>query len=471
LTLNKPHLVRSLGLIGAISVNVGNTIGTGVFLKARIMTCNVGDPLLVIGAWVLGGLLALAGALTYSELAAMIPKAGGEYVFLREAYGRAWGFIYGWTIFFVARTGAEAALAIGGAIFINVLTGGALEGIYFSIHVFGHPIPFGKLQLVAVASIALMTLLNCASVSFGGGTASALTAIKISILLALGGAAFFFGHGDWSHFASSGAAGLCEAVSPSSRGGLAGFGAAMLGALWAYDGWNNLTPLSGEVKNPHRNLPLAFIVGMFIVAGLYIFVNSAYFYVLPPVQIANVPLTSSVATAVASSFLGSSAGKLIALALLVSSLGALHSSILSNSRVPFAMAQDGLFFRKLAAVSPRTRVPLNAVVAQGAWASVLALSGSYDVLTDYVIFASWLLYGLTAATVFVFRRRIPDSERAYRAWGYPAVPALFLLVTAWLLVNTLITSPGSSLTGLGLMAMGIPFYWYWSRTNSTKSTR
>jgi len=464
----KRTLVRGLSLTAAASINIANMIGTGIFLKTRVMTCNVGSPWLVLAVWMVAGLLSLAGALTFAELAAMMPQAGGEYVFLREAYGRPWGFLYGWTIFFVARTGSQAALATGSAIFLNILTGGALSKTFFTAHVFGHAIPFGLLQVIALASIAAITGVNCASVSVSGNAASILTGIKLTLLVAIGVGAMLLAYGHWGNLAMSAAAGTCEGVSVAARGGLAGFGAAMLGALWAYDGWDNLTPLSGEVRNPQRNIPLAFIGAMLVVASLYVFVNLAYFYVLTPAQIASVPIASSVATEAVRRFVGSAAVGLVAVALLASSIGALHASVLANSRVPFAMAEDRLFFRRLAEITPKSRVPRNALIAQGIWASALALSGSYDLLTDYVIFASWILYALAIASVFVFRRRLPNAPRPYRTWGYPVVPVLFLIVTAWLLFNTLWTGPLQAFTGLGLMAAGVPFYFYWSRNARTR---
>ena len=444
-------------------------IGTGIFLKTRVMTCNVGSPALVLAVWIVAGLLAFAGALTFAELSAMMPEAGGEYVFLRNAYGRPMGFLYGWTIFFVARTGSQAALATGSAIFLNIITGGALSRTFFTAHLFGLTIPFGLLQVTALAWILVITAVNCANVTATGRLASALTLVKLSLLVLIGAGAMLLAHGNWGHLAMSAAGGTCEGVSAAARGGLAGFGAAMLGALWAYDGWDNLAPLSGEVRNPRRNLPLAFMGAMFVVAALYVFVNLSYFYVLAPREIASVPLSSSVATEAVRRFLGSAAAGLIAMALLASSVGALHASVLANSRIPFAMAQDGLFFRKLAAVSPKSHVPINALIAQGVWAGVLALSGSYDVLTDYVIFASWVLYGLATASVFVFRRRLPDAPRPYRTWGYPVVPALFLLVTAWLLINTLFTTPVQALAGIALMIAGVPFYFLFARRRAASA--
>ncbi|HEX8162758.1 MAG TPA: amino acid permease [Pyrinomonadaceae bacterium] len=458
-------LVRGLGLTAATSVNIANMIGTGVFLKARVMTCNVGTPGLVIAVWIVAGLLALAGALTYAELTTMMPRAGGEYVFIRDAYGRRWGFLFGWTQFFIARTGSQAALAVGFAIFLNILTGGALSRTYFTLQPFGFDIPFGRLQLVALGTIAVTTLINCGAVSLSGNISSVLTFVKIALVLAVGVGAFMFATGDWGHFAQSNAGGACEGVGASARGGVAGFGAAMLGALWAYDGWNNVAPLAGEVRDPQRNLPRAFVLGMLVVGALYIFVNLAYYYVLTPTEIANVSAASSVATEVASRFMGATAITLIAAALMTSSFGALHTSVLASARYPYAMSRDRLFFQSLARLSPQTHVPVRALVAQGLWSCVLALSGSYDTLTDYAIFALWIFYGLTTASVFIFRRRMPDAERPYRTPGYPVIPIIFLIVTAWLLVNTLQTAPKQAFTGLGLIALGLPVYWYWARHN------
>jgi APA family basic amino acid/polyamine antiporter len=237
----------------------------------------------------------------------------------------------------------------------------------------------------------------------------------------------------------------------------------MLGALWAYDGWNNVAPLAGEIQNPQRNLPRAFVGGMLIVGALYLFVNVAYYYALTPLEIAGVPLASSVATEVLKRFLGPIAVSLTAVALMVSSFGSLHSSVLANSRIPFAMARDGLFFRGLAKLSPRSKVPIRAILAQAAWGSVLALSGSYDALTDSVIFVSWAFYGLSIASLFIFRRTMPDAVRPYRALGYPGVPMIFLLVTVALLVNTFVAAPRQALQGVVVLFAGLPLYWWWSR--------
>jgi APA family basic amino acid/polyamine antiporter len=336
------QLIRGLGLIGAISVNVANIIGTGVFLKARVMTCNVGTPGKALLVWVIAGFLALAGALTYAELLAMMPRAAGEYGIIRDAYGRPLSFIYGWAQFLIARTASAAALAVGFAIFLNDLLHGALNPTYFQYTLpGGHALSFGRLQLVALAAIIITTLINCAAVRVSGGVASILTGMKLVLLLGIGFGAFFYSGGDWSHLTMANMGGTCQDVAITT-GGMAGFAAAMLGALWAYDGWNNITFLAGEVKNPGRNLPLALIGGGLVVMALYLFVNINYFHVLTPTEVASVPASSSVAAEVVKRLLGAGAVTLMAAAMMTSSFGALHASILATARIPYALAKDGL---------------------------------------------------------------------------------------------------------------------------------
>lgn len=455
------QLTRGIGLLGGMAVNVGNIIGTGVFLKSRVMTCNLGDPWWVLGVWLIAGLLALAGALCYAEICAMLPESGGDYVYMNRAYGRLTSFLYGWTVFAIMKTGAQAALAVGFAIFLNVALGGQLDALHITVPAVGGHL--SGISIVALVALWLVALANCVSVRTSGNMASTLTLVKVALLLAVAVAAFLFGQGDWGHLAVSGRNGTCEGVAATARGGLAAVGAAMLGALWAYDGWNNVAPLAGEVRDPQRNLPRMFLGGIFIVIALYAAVNLAYFYVLTPQQIASVSASSSVATEVIKTFLGPAAVSLVAVALMLSSIGSLHASVLANSRVPFAMARDGLFFRGLARVSVRSNVPVRAVLAQAAWASVLALSGTYDTLTDSVTFASWLFYGLTAGSLFLFRRSMANAPRPYRAWGYPAVPAAFIVLTIALLIASFIAAPRQALSGLALIAVGLPFYFYWSR--------
>jgi APA family basic amino acid/polyamine antiporter len=467
MSANNTQLVRGLGPIAAISINVGNIIGTGIFLKARVMTCNVGTPGRVIAVWIAAGLLALAGALTYAELTTLRPAAGAEYVITRDAYGKVWGFLNGWTQLLISRTASAAALSAGFAIFLNDLTRGALSDVYFSVTLpRGLVIPFGKLQVVALITLLVTTLINCAAVSVSGYVASFITVLKVLLVLGVGVGAFFYQDGTWAHFALANVGGTCQGVSVTG-GGFSGFAAAMLGALWAYDGWNNVSYVAGEVKRPERNLPLALISSMFIVMALYVLVNVSYFYVLTPNQVASVSSASSVAAEATIRVLGPLAVSLIAAIMLLSSWGSLQTSILGTARIPFAMARDGLFFESLARVS-KTHVPVISLVVQGIWAAILILSGSFDQLTDFAIFAFWLFYGMTTAAVFVFRRREPDAPRPYRTWGYPVVPGVFVLVTIYLIGFTIKNTPIQSLIGLLIIAAGLPVYWYFARKVENK---
>jgi APA family basic amino acid/polyamine antiporter len=473
-------LVRGLGLIAAVSVIIGNVIGTGVFLKARVMTCNVGSPSWVLIAWIAAGLLSLAGALTYAELTAMKPQAGGEYVFLRDAYGRLSSFLFGWMQMFIAKPGSQAAAGMAFAIGLNDFIGGGrlAQAVFVRTSIFGLSIEISMIQVVAVMMIVIFTTLNAATVAISGQIATILTGVKIALILFVGFGAFIWVTGDFSHFSLINDAGTCEKVAENARYGsasysfAAGFGAAMLGALWGYDGWNNLTFVAGEVKDPGRNIPLAIIGSTVLIILLYVFVHVGYFYVLDPTTIASVPTSSSVAKVVVGSFFGGNLATfatgvgvaLFTVGLMLSSLGTLHTSILSGSRVPYAMAQDGLMFRPLGKLSV-THVPVRALVVQGILAIILALSGSFDTLTDYVIFGSWIFYALVTSTIFIFRKRYPDADRPYRAWGYPVVPVVFLLVAGWLLINTLVTTPWQSFTGLFLIILGLPVYYYLTNKN------
>lgn len=471
----KLTLVRGLGLLAAISIIVGNVIGTGVFLKARVMTCNVGSPTWVLIAWIAAGILSLAGALTYAELTAMKPQAGGAYVFLRDAYGRVWSFLFGWMQMFVARTGSQAAVAVAFAIFLNDFLGGKLKQTLLQTNIFGYEYELTSLQLIAVLMIVTFTVINCASVALSGQIATFLTFLKIALVLFVGVGAFLLADGNFANYGMLNQGGACEGVEDAVKYGTAafsftaGFGAAMLAALWGYDGWDNLSFVAGEVKNPNRNIPLAIIGGTILIIFLYVFVNFAYFYVLDPTTVASVSKDSSVAREVAVRFLGAGAVMLMTIGLMGSSLGTLHTSVLSGARIPYAMAQDGLMFPRLAKLSERTRVPVIALIGQGIWACLLALSGSFDTLTDYVVFGSWIFYALATASVFVFRIKYPDLERPYKAFGYPVVPILFLLVAGWLLVNTIMTSPKQSFIGIFLILLGLPVYYYLTRNNSPRT--
>ena len=457
-----PQLVRGLTLTDTTALVVGTVIGTGVFLKSAIMAQDAGSPLLVLAAWVAAGLLSLAGALSYAELGAMLPQAGGEYVYLRRSYGELAAFLFGWMRFFVAGSGAIAILGVGFATFLSAIVPIGTVWADASYHVLGRDMQwrFGLTQLVAIAAIVAFAVVNCLTVAIGGRVQTALTVLKVGgIGCVVFGILFLSSSAAMAHFA---------APTNGRIGGVGAFGLAMLAALWAYDGWNNMPMAAGEVKEPGRNIPRALIGGMVAVMAIYCLTNLAYFYALPWTDV----LTSSstahpdalpIATKAAQTAFGEGGGKLMSIAFVLSALGALNGATLTGARVPFAMARDRLFPAWAGVLSERTHVPVAALLMQAAWACVLAASGTYDQLTDYVIFASWIFYGLVTSAVFVLRFRAPELPRPYRTLGYPWVPLVFVMVAVWLVINTLINRPVESGLGLVLIALGLPVYWYFGR--------
>ena len=464
---SKSEPIRALGLTDTTMLVVGTVIGTGVFMKTSVMMQQVETPALVLAAWIAAGLLSLAGALTYAELGASLPHAGGEYVYLRAAYGEAPAFLFGWTRFAVAAPGSIAILGVGFATFLSAIL--PLHDIWaaHSFQVFGRDIhwQFGRVQVVAVSAILFFSAINCIGVAFGGRVQSVLTGAKLlGIGVIVGGVFFLSKSATWDN--------LAPAPGAAPWNGFKAFGAAMLAALWAYDGWNNMPMVAAEIRNPGRNIPRALILGMLVVTAVYCGANLAYLYALPAREIMTSNSTAyrdalPVATKAAQTFLGSTGGKLVSIAFMLSAMGALNGSILSNARVSFAMARDGLFFSRFGLLSEGARVPVWSIIIQAALASVLAISGSFDQLTDYVLFASWIFYGLTTSAVFVLRRKHSDLPRPYRTFGYPLVPLVFVLVALWLVINTLQTSPVESAVGLILLMLGLPFYFYYRRATGT----
>lgn len=440
-------LIRGLTLIDAIAIVIGTIIGTGVFLKTSTMAQLVGSPFFVLLAWALAGLLSLMGALAYAELGSLMPRAGGEYVYLKEGYGNLWAFLYGWMRFWIGSPGSIAAYAVGAMTFMSgVIDMSFLGGSTFS----------------AVIIIIIFSLLNCLSVSFGGRLQAIITGLKMAIIVGISLGIFLFSdQGNFSELFHSSA--IEEKVLSFSS-----FGSAVLAALWAYDGWCNLTMVAGEIKSPQKNIPLSLIFGMFSILGIYALANLAYFYALPLTEIMSsnssaYPDALPVATKAALTFMGHSAVAFLSAALVFSALGAMNGSILTSARVPFAMAQDGLFFQSLAKISPKTHVPVTSIIVQACVAILLALSGTFDQLTDYVIFSSWIFYAMVTSVVFVLRKQRPNEKRSYKALGYPILPAIFILLGILLLINTVISSPKTTLIGLGFIASGIPFYYFFTK--------
>ncbi len=477
--VDRQSLIRGLGLAAAISVIIGNVIGTGVFLKARVMTCNVGTPGWVIAAWIAAGFLSLSGALTYAELTAMRPVAGAQNVFLKETYGKVASFLFGWMQILIARPGSQAAAAVAFAIGMNDFLDNKLAQTLTSLNIAGTTFEITTLQVVAVMVIMIFTTLNCASVAFTGRIATALTFVKIALILFVGIGAFVLVSGDFVHFSMMNSGGTCEGVADAVKVGspsytfLGGFAAAMLGALWGYDGWDNLTFVAGEVREPGRNIPLAIVGSMFLIIVLYLIAQVAYFYVLDPTTIASVSKNSSVAKVVVSMFFGGNAASMatgaavafFTVGLMLSSLGTLHTSIMAAGRIPYRMAREGMFFRTFGNLSI-SHVPVASVLLTGVLAAVLALIGSFDTLTDYVVFAMWIFYALITGSIFLYRKKFPHLERPYRAWGYPVVPVIFILVAFWLLYRTVMDSPKQAVTGIVLILIGLPFYYIVFKKNA-----
>jgi len=441
-TEEAPKLDRGLTLLPAIGIIIANVIGTGVFMKARVMTANVGTPSLVMAAWIAGGLLTLAGSLVFGELSAMSPRSGGPLNFIGAAYGRRWAFLFAWSRA-IAYGAGIAAVAILTVTFLNDVLGGALSPL--------------QLKIMPPLVIAFSAALNLCSVRATGGVAMALTGVKISILLTIAFGAFLLSDGSFSHFGMSGAAGAAHGVPESARLGLSGFGAAVAGALWGYNGWAIIASVGGEVRDPGRVLPRAMSLASLLVIGLYLLINASYFFALTPLEIADLPEHTSVAVATIQRFAGDGAASLLAIGLVISAYGTMHVALLVGARIPFAMTRQGLAPASLGKLNSKA-VPAVSVVAIAIWSSVLALSGTFDILTDLTIFVLWLFVGLTGTTIFVLRRKFPDAPRPYRVLGYPVIPIAFLLATVFMLISMLTSTPGRCLAGVGLVLIGLPAY-------------
>ena len=446
------ELKRDLGPWAAASIVVGTVIGSGIFLVPKTMIQRTGSPHMVFVAWVAGGLLSLAGALSYAELAAALPEAGGEYAFLREAYGPMWGFLYSWTQMWVAKSGSIATLDTGFFVYLSNFYA-PLDTVFYSVPLplgpHGGPLELRYGQLFAIALILLLGWLNYYGVKLGGDVQVTVTIVKVALIAMIILSGLVLGH---AHAPFTG-----PPIAPLT---FAGFIAALVAALWAYDGWNNVSMVSSEVRNPQRNLPLALIGGTLAVIGIYLLANAAYFHILTAREVAGADRAP--AEMMRKIFDGPGANA-VAIAAMISIFAALNGSILSGSRVPYAAARQGYFFSAIGRVSPKYHTPGVSILALSAWASLLVLSGKYDDLFNLVIFASWILYGMTAAAVLVLRKKRPDLYRPYRTFGYPYVPVLFILGASVLLFSTLFDRPRESFMGIGLILAGLPFYYYWRR--------
>lgn len=448
-------LHRALGPLTSGAILAGTVIGTGIFLVPSTMARETGSVAGVFAVWLFGALLTLCGAFTYAELGSSLPEAGGEYTFLRRAYGPIWGFLYGWQQIVIGRTGSIAAIGLAASLFLGYFMG----GLDSDILVWGG-FAISGLQVAAIFCILLLTFINLFGIARGGTLQSVLTAIKIGAILALVALAFGGSKGSWQNF-------LVDTPQPERTltAHLSAFGAALSAALWAYDGWNNLTLVSGEIRDPDRTIPRVLITGILAVAVIYMLANLAYFYILP---FQEVQQSQRVAQEVATRLLGSIGGQALTLAAVVSTLAALNGSILSGARIFFAMSRDGLFFKGLSAVHPIHRTPVRALLFQCLFASALILllghdKAAFERMLDYALFGTWGFYGLTSLAVIVLRYTHPDLPRPYLTVGYPWVPLIFSAVALLFCVSIAVRRPEESLMGVLFLLAGLPFYVYWRR--------
>jgi basic amino acid/polyamine antiporter, APA family len=453
-TETKRDLVRELNVWHATAIVVGTIIGSGIFRVSSEMMKDVGTAGGVYLVWIVGGLLSFFGALTYAELGAIKPWAGGEYVYIRDAYGPLPGFLYAWTWFLIAKPASIASITTG---MVDVLSTFSrlsfLANVFFSLHLGGsHSIDVSYGHLVAITATILISALNYIGVKKAGGFQLVLTSLKVVMIVLIIVIGFTAASGGWGNF---------HTTFLGAKGGFGGFMLALTAALWAYDGWNDLNMVSGEVSNPGRSIPIALIAGVALVAALYMTMNAAIQYVMPSAAIAGAKVPASLATQIA---IGAGGAALVSAGMALSMLVTLNGTIMSGGRVPFAVARDGYFFKALAEVHPRFHTPSLAIIVQAIMAIMLLLvGGAFKDLFSLAIFAEWLFYMIAASTIFIFRVREPDTPRPYRTWGYPVVPALFIVAATILLYYTFMDNLRNSFAGTLVILAGVPVYWYFAK--------
>jgi len=433
----QPQLARRLGLFDATMLVMGGIVGSGIFINPYVVAQQVHTPALILGAWIAGGLIALVGAFIYAELAQRLPAVGGQYAYLREAYHPLFGFLYGWTLLLVIQTGGMAAVTVTFARYLLELTGWRASE-----------------ALLAVIALGILTILNCLGVKTGSTVQSALMVTKIAAIGFLVGCGFLFVHGPKLHWTPI-------ADRPVSPGLLSEFGAAMVPVLFAYGGWQTTPFVAGELKDPRRDLPRGLLLGVIGVIVLYTSVSLVCLRTLGPEQLA---ITRTPASAVMRAALGSLGGKIIACGIAISTLGFLSQGILTAPRVYFAMAKDGVFFRRVAWVHPTTHVPILAITLQSIWTMVIMLTGHYEQILNYVVSMDWVFFGLSAGCLFVFRRRRTGEADALMP-GHPWTTATFCLICALVVINTVMRYPANTLIGVGILLSGIPIFFLWRRIN------
>jgi APA family basic amino acid/polyamine antiporter len=454
----QPELLRVLGLREALSIHISAIIGSGIFVVPATIAGHLHamGPILLV--WVLGGMLSLFGALTIAELSAMFPQAGGPYVYLEKSFGRIWGYMFSWNHFFINTAGSLAAIAVAFAIYLGYFFPSMLppDPLFSqSVSLFGHQtqLTVASTQIAAMFVIAVATLVNVRGVKFGGWVTNLFTMAKILALLALVFAALFSGKGSASNFTPWWPDHWTKELTSA-------FGLAMISVLWSYEGWTTVTQSAGEITNPTKNLPRSLLFGTLIIIALYLSVNLSMAYLVPLEQMAN---SNRIAGDAASVALGTFGTSLIVAGVLCSTFGTINNSFLSDARSMYAAGADGAFAPSFGKVHERFHTPHIAILALGLWSALLTMSGTYEQIASYVIFGSWMFYGLTAVSVIILRKKMPHTPRPYTAWGYPYLTLLFVAATGWILLNTLTEDLRSALIGIVLLILSLPFYYLWRR--------
>lgn len=466
--INHPqgHLIRSLGLFSAFILTVSSVIGSGIYKKVAPMSVELLSPSLVLLCWVLAGLITLAGALSNAEIASMLAESGGEYVYYRKIYNRFFAFLYGWTSFTVIRSASLASIAyVFAQSFHSLVPLPELPEMASNISIFGVFTPFHNFGVkgLTIALIVALTIVNYRGLKGGEGLSRVVLIMVTAVIALIVILGLTIGGGSFENLQTT-AVGFVDRPWYDS-GFIQNMFAALLAAFWAYEGWATTGYLGGEIKNPNRNLPLALVGGVLFVMVVYLAINFTYLYVLPIDQIVDAGKTHNTiaAVVVVKHFMGGPGVLFISLLILLTTFGATNTTALMPPRLYYAMSREGMFFKGASYIHPKFNTPSKAFVIQAVWASVLVLSGSFDQLTDMLVFASFIFYGATALGVFILRYKMPDTPRPYKAWGYPIVPAVFILFCVALIIITLIGKPREALLGLSLMFTGVPFYYYWSK--------
>jgi basic amino acid/polyamine antiporter, APA family len=458
LNSTRPSLVRSLSLLDAILLLVSGVIGSSIFLTAKDIAGPLPHPAIFLLVWVIGAVVSLFACFAFAELGTMFPDSGGQYVYLRQAFGDLVAFLYGWMLFAVANGGTIAALAVASATYAGrIFPAVGQEHIIFS----ALGINFSRAHFLALMLIAILTGINIIGLRWGALLNNLSTWTKYLAMTAFVVLGFAIGKGSWSNF-SSHEMGLSTRL---SSGQLASaMGVALIAVFFAYDGWVYVTWVSGEIKNPRRNVPLAMVLGVLAVGVVYILMNMTYVYAMP---ISEVARHETIAHTAAAMLFSPAVAVWLSALVATSCFSAAASCTLSGARVYLAMAQDGVFFQSMARVHPRWRTPVFSLIGQGIWAAVLTLSGRYDQLYEFVMYGMVLFYTLTVVGLFILRRKRPDIPRPYRCTGYPWIPGLYVLITAAWTVNIIVTRPKQALAGTLIILIGIPGYLYWKRTGGT----